>query len=254
MSCSISLQIILSAVIVAVSSQWAAPAAAPAPGQWAAPQPAYRGDPSLARILSDQRAHHVAGDFKLAVRQEDGTNFQESAVSADGSRTGQYSYVDTNGQVQTTKWRAGKGGFQIIGANNQPTGPQQTAAYKAAADNLARQHQAARARVAEAQRLEALKPKPVQKPRPAQQRAPAQQYQQPQQQYAPLPQQQYAPQPKPQQYQAPQQQYAPVQQPIQQQQYVPTAAPPTQAPKRFFPPGQLSFSRNQLGYQYNFSS
>jgi len=235
--------IILSAVLVTVSCQWAAPAAP------------YRGDPSLARILSDQRAHHVAGDFKLAVRQEDGTNFQESAVSADGTRTGQYSYVDTNGQVQTTKWTAGPGGFRVLGANGQAARPQQTAAYKAAADNLAREHAAARARVAEAQRLEALKPKPVEQPRPAQRRAPVpvQHYQQPQQQpqYVPQPQQQpqYVPQPQPQ----PQpQQYAPVQQPIQQ--FAPVAAPTTQPPKRFFPPGQLSFSRNQLGYQYNFSS
>lgn len=228
--------IILSAVIVTVSCQWAAP---PAP---------YRGDPSLARILSDQRAHHVAGDFRLAVRQEDGTNIEEQATSADGTRRGQYSYINDLGQTETVKWEAGRGGFKILNANNQPAHTQHTAAWQAAADNLAREHEAARARVAEAIRLEALKPKPVEQPAQEPQRAPEQQWA-PAPQRAPV-QQQWAP--APQRAPVQPQQYLPVQQPIQQ--YVPTAAPPTPAPKRFFPPGQLSFSRNQLGYQYNFSS
>jgi len=243
--------IILSVVIVAVSSQF--------------PPGGYGGDPSLARILNDQRAHHISGDFRHAVKQEDGTQIEEVASSADGTRRGSYSYVNDQGQTESVKWEAGPGGFRVLGANNQPAHPMQTAAYKAAADNLAAQHAAIRARVAEQVRLDALKPKPV---TAAPKRAPVQQWSpQPQKQWVEPKQQQWAA-PKQQQWVAPKQQqwvpqqqpkpvqpqYVPVQQPVQPvQQFAPVPAP-TPAPKRFFPPGQLAFSRNQLGYQYSFSS
>lgn len=194
------------------------------------------------------RAHHVAGDFKLSVRQEDGTNIEELATSADGTRRGQYSYINDLGNTETVKWEAGHGGFRIINANNQPAHTKQTAAWQAAADSLAREHVAAKARVAEAVRQAALKPKPVEEAAPAPYRAPV-----PVQHYQHQPKQvvnEYSYQHQPQQF-APVQQFPPV------QQYVPTAAPivpTTQAPSRFFPPGQLSLSRNQLGYQYSFSS
>jgi len=229
--------IILSAVIVAVTCQWAAPRAA-----------GYRGDPSLARILSDQRAHHVAGDFRLAVQQEDGTKIEEQATSADGTRRGQYSYINDLGKTETVKWQAGPGGFEILGQNNQPAHTQHTAAWHAAADNLAREHAAANARAAEAARRAALNPKPVEQysekrahHRPAQYTAPKQ-YTNTQYQHTP---QQYRP--------------APVHRPVpvhhyQPVQYTAPTTPAPVAPKRFFPPGQLSFSRNQLGYQYDFSS
>jgi len=233
--------IILSAVIVSVSCQWNNN-----PGYGVAP--GYSGDPSLARILSDQRAHHVAGDFRLSVKQEDGTNIEELATSADGTRRGQYSYVNNLGQTESVKWEAGPGGFRILNANNQPAHTQHTAAWQAAANNLAREHEAARARVAEANRLAALRPKPVEEPTSAPRRAPAPA---PVQQYRPAP-APVQPRPAPQQisytHPAAQPQYAPVPQSIQQ--YTPT----TQAPKRFFPPGQLSFARTNAGYNYDFRS
>jgi len=217
--------VILSAVIVAVSCQWAGHTVAN-----------HHTDPSLARILSDQRAHHVTGDFRLAVKQEDGTNIQEEATAADGTRRGSYSYVNDQGRTETVKWQAGPGGFRVLNANNQPAHTQHTAAFKAAADNLAREHAAANARVAEAVRQAALNPKPVQQYNT---RRPVKQPQQVVNQFA------Y--QHTPQQHHVPVQHYQPVQ-------YAAPTTPAPVAPKRFFPPGQLSFSRNQLGYQYNFSS
>merc|ERR1712080_233972 len=87
--------IILSAVFAAVSCLYAAPIAG------------YRGDPSLARILSDQRAHQTSGDFAVAFKSEDGTAYSEKATALDGTRRGQYSYVDDLGQTQNVKWGAG---------------------------------------------------------------------------------------------------------------------------------------------------
>lgn len=212
--------IILSAFLVAVSCQFGG----------------YRGDPSLARIISDQRAHHIAGDFRVAVKQEDGTNIEEHAV-AGGSRRGSYSYVNDQGRTETVKWEAGPGGFRVLNANNQPAHPQQTAAYKAAAANLAREHAAANARVAEAVRQAALNPTPVQHHVPVKQYQPTRPVHQvsyhhtPQQHHVPVPVQHY--------------------QPVQYQ--APTTLRPV-VPKRFFPPGQLSFSRNNKGYNYAFNS
>merc|ERR1711890_131119 len=104
-------------------------------------------DPSLARILSDKRAHTVAGDFAVAFKQEDGTVVNEESRSSDGQRRGSYSYYDDQGQ-HTVEWQAGAGGFQILNANNLPVGPQLTPAQQQATAAAARAHQEAAARAA----------------------------------------------------------------------------------------------------------
>merc|ERR1711890_108158 len=199
--------------------------------------------PSLARILSDQRAHQTSGDFAVAFKSEDGTAYSEKATALDGTRRGQYSYVDDLGQTQNVKWEAGPGGFKVLGANNQPAHPQQTPAFKAAADNLAR--------------LDALKPKPAPEPIYKSAPRPVYQQQQIQQEYTqPAPQPQWQPAPKPVEQYEPVPQWQPAPKPVEQykpvQQFIEPATTP--APRRFFPPGQLAFKRDQLGYSYQFSS
>merc|ERR1711890_47531 len=105
-------------------------------------------NPSLARILSDKRAHTVAGDFAVAFKQEDGTTVNEESRSSDGQRRGSYSYYDDQGQQHTVEWQAGAGGFQILNANNLPVGPQLTPAQQQATAAAARAHQEAAARAA----------------------------------------------------------------------------------------------------------
>merc|ERR1712080_365827 len=112
---------------------------------------------------------------------------------------------------------------------------------------------AARARVAEQIRLDALKPKPA--PEPIYKSAPRPVYQQqqiqqeythpaPQQQYQPAPQPQWQPAPKPVEQYEPVPQWQPAPKPVEQ--YIEPATTP--APRRFFPPGQLAFKRDQRGY------
>ena len=131
-------------------------------------------DPSTARILSDQRAHTVAGDFAVAFKQEDGTVINEEHNSADGVRQGSYSYVDNDGKQHQVKWQAGPGGFQILNSNNLP---QLTPAQVEATNFAAKAHREALARAAEAARNN---------PQPEEQFNPQPQFN-PQQQFNPAP-------------------------------------------------------------------
>ncbi|XP_046673690.1 circumsporozoite protein [Homalodisca vitripennis] len=223
-----------------------------------AAQQQYTKDSRNAAIIADQRYLKIGGEFGSAYQQEDGVQFKEES-DADGTRRGQYSYVDPNGQVRTVSYVAGKNGFQPVG-DHLPTVPQPV-----------------------------VNPQPQYNPPPQQQYNPA-----PQQQYNPAPQQQYNPAPQQQYNTAPQQfnnpsedngqwvddtavQYpanspatynnpAPAPQPQPQPSWnanpqwnaAPQAAPvytptTTPAPHRFYPPGKLSLNRSPDGFSYTFN-
>merc|ERR1711971_1359667 len=79
----------------------------------AAPQ--FNGDPSLARILQEQR-------FNM----EDGVAFKEES-SGNNERIGQYSYIDENGNTIVVKYSAGVNGFRILDGDHIPSGGQTSA-------------------------------------------------------------------------------------------------------------------------------
>merc|ERR1712066_524197 len=57
-------------------------------------QSAPQSDPSLARILQEQRFNAGAGKFGSAFAQEDGVVYREESVG-NNERVGQYSYIGT---------------------------------------------------------------------------------------------------------------------------------------------------------------
>lgn len=69
----------------------------------------YNPDPKTAAIISEQRYLQGNGQFGAAYTQEDGTDFKEE-TDADGTRRGQYSYIDPNGQKRSISYTAGKNG------------------------------------------------------------------------------------------------------------------------------------------------
>ena len=66
-------------------------------------------DPKTAAIISEQRYLQGDGQFGAAYDSEDGTQFKEETDS-DGTRHGQYSYIDPSGQKRTISYTAGKNG------------------------------------------------------------------------------------------------------------------------------------------------
>jgi len=229
----------------------------------------FNGDVSLAKILSDRRKQSVTGDFGVSFQQEDGTDFNEVA-DVDGYRVGQYSYIDSNGEKKTVKYEAGPGiGFRIISADNIPQAVQLPAQHQQIQQRLSAQHQ----RIEQERAHLAVEPQPAPQPQP---QAQPQQFSPPQPfsftvetganvGRRPQP-EQFRQQPKPQQFRPqqfrPQPQPQPVrvqparpqpQQPIQAQAPIFRTTTTTHAP-RFFPPGELSLTRNEKGYVYSFSS
>ena len=83
-------------------------------------------DPSLARILQEQRFNAGAGKFGSAFAQEDGVVYREESVG-DNERIGQYSYIGDDGKTYTVKYSAGKNGFRILGGDHIPSGGQNSA-------------------------------------------------------------------------------------------------------------------------------
>ena len=69
-------------------------------------QSAPQSDPSLARILQEQRFNAGAGKFGSAFAQEDGVVYREESVG-NNERVGQYSYIGDDGKTYTTKYSAG---------------------------------------------------------------------------------------------------------------------------------------------------
>ena len=110
----------------------------------AAAVPGFRGDPSLAKIIEEQRfsvqnggrfghaAHQVSGKewlplgFILFVLQEDGSIFMEQS-SENNNRIGAYSYIGDDGKVYTVKYEAGVNGFRILSGDHIPSGGQTSA-------------------------------------------------------------------------------------------------------------------------------
>merc|ERR1712128_328053 len=78
-------------------------------------------DPKDAKILKEQRFNAGDGRFGSAFAQEDGTVYREE-TTADGERIGQYSYIDNDGKKITVKYTAGINGFRIIEGDHVPTG------------------------------------------------------------------------------------------------------------------------------------
>merc|ERR1711953_1632381 len=83
-------------------------------------------DPSLARILQEQRFNAGAGKFGSAFAQEDGVVYREESVG-NNERTGQYSYIGDDGKTYTVKYSAGINGFRILGGDHIPSGGQNSA-------------------------------------------------------------------------------------------------------------------------------
>merc|ERR1719166_332737 len=83
-------------------------------------------DPSLARILQEQRFNAGAGKFGSAFAQEDGVVYREESVG-NNERTGQYSYIGDDGKTYTVKYSAGINGFRILGGDHIPSGGQTSA-------------------------------------------------------------------------------------------------------------------------------
>jgi len=220
-------------------------------------------DSRNAAILAEARYLSGDGSFGSAYVSEDQTEFKEE-TQANGDRKGQYSYIDPTGKKITVQYTAGKNGFQVSG-DHLPKAPAP---------------------------LPAAAPAPQYNAQPRYNAIPQQQYQQPQQQYQQQqPQQQYnnqlggeedgqynpAVHEHPYQYREDNQQYqqsAPQPQPQQQnfnqgfnyqhqaagfnnqqqQQPIQNYQPTTQAPTRFFPPGQLDLNRTPQGYNFQFQS
>merc|ERR1712066_25120 len=85
-----------------------------------------QSDPSLARILQEQRFNAGAGKFGSAFAQEDGVVYREESVG-NNERVGQYSYIGDDGKTYTVKYSAGVNGFRILGGDHIPSGGQNSA-------------------------------------------------------------------------------------------------------------------------------
>merc|ERR1712107_40997 len=86
----------------------------------------FNGDPSLARILQEQRFNMGDGKFGAAYAQEDGVAFKEESTG-NNERIGQYSYLDENGNTIVVKYSAGVNGFRILDGAHTPSGGQTSA-------------------------------------------------------------------------------------------------------------------------------
>lgn len=87
----------------------------------------YGGDPSLAKIIEEQRfVLGNGGKFGHAANQEDGTIIMEES-SENNNRIGQYSYIGDDGKVYTVKYEAGVNGFRILDGAHVPSGGQHAA-------------------------------------------------------------------------------------------------------------------------------
>jgi len=78
-------------------------------------------EPKNAKILKEQRFNAGDGRHGAAYAQEDGTVYREE-TSQDGERVGQYSYIDQEGNTITVRYTAGKDGFRILEGAHVPTG------------------------------------------------------------------------------------------------------------------------------------
>jgi len=89
-------------------------------------QSQFHGDPSMAKILQEQRFNAGGGKFGSAFAQEDGVVFREES-SGNNDRIGMYSYVGDDGKTYTVKYSAGVNGFRILDGAHIPSGGQNSA-------------------------------------------------------------------------------------------------------------------------------
>ncbi|GAB6033550.1 hypothetical protein CHUAL_013482 [Chamberlinius hualienensis] len=113
-------------------------------------QPSYPAAPMpVSSVTGNLNSFHdTNGAYKFSYSQSDG-QLKEESTSADGGITGQYSYVNPDGQQITVSYVAGKDGFRASG-NHLPLAPQLPAdlaqAYAEANERLRKAHEEARSR------------------------------------------------------------------------------------------------------------
>ena len=73
--------------------------------------PNYNGDPSLAKIIQEQRFNVGNQKFGHAAQQEDGVILREESDN-NNNRVGQYQYIGDDGKTSTVKYEAGVNGFR----------------------------------------------------------------------------------------------------------------------------------------------
>ena len=88
--------------------------------------PQFQGDPSLAKILQEQRFNMGDGRFGHAATQEDGVLIKEES-SGGNNRIGEYQYVGDDGKTYTVRYEAGVNGFRILSGDHIPAGGQNAA-------------------------------------------------------------------------------------------------------------------------------
>lgn len=87
-------------------------------------------DPTLAKILKEQRFNAGDGRAGSAFATEDGTIFKEE-TDINGNRIGQYSYIGDDGQTYKVRYSAGKDGFRILEGSHIPSTGVDAAAFDA---------------------------------------------------------------------------------------------------------------------------
>merc|ERR1712038_1596749 len=93
---------------------------------YGAPQ-GFNGDPSMAKIIQEQRFNTGKGRFGHATQQEDGVIIKEESTG-NNQRVGEYQYVGDDGKLYTVRWEAGVNGFRILNGDHIPSGGQTAAA------------------------------------------------------------------------------------------------------------------------------
>merc|ERR1712141_297804 len=92
---------------------------------YGAPQ-GFNGDPSMAKIIQEQRFNAGDGRFGNAVQQEDNIIIKEQS-SGNNERIGEYSYIGDDGKTYTVRYEAGVNGFRILNGDHIPSGGQTSA-------------------------------------------------------------------------------------------------------------------------------
>jgi len=88
--------------------------------------PQFNGDPSMAKIIQEQRFNVGDGRFGHAAQQEDGVLIKEES-SGNNERIGEYSYIGDDGKTYTVRYSAGVNGFRILNGDHIPSGGQTSA-------------------------------------------------------------------------------------------------------------------------------
>ncbi|KAF5281066.1 hypothetical protein FQR65_LT14862 [Abscondita terminalis] len=74
------------------------------------------------QIIHQKQVQNHDGNFKYAFAAENGLQ-QGEIIAPDGTRNGEYSYVDPTGRKISVKYTAGKDGFKILEGDHIPKDP-----------------------------------------------------------------------------------------------------------------------------------